>query len=164
MARRRPGPAIAADTAAPQPQARSLWWLQGLVCGAVVVLATPVALAGGVLLAPGFLGLAVDQQDGRPVARAMLLFGAAWCCLPLWHLWVSGHTLADALHLLADPSTLAGAWLAGGCGWLLAELVPLFLRVAFDLHARSRAATLRAERAGLESEWGIPPARDTQYQ
>jgi len=43
-------------------------------------------------------------------------------------------------------------------GWLLAQLAPVLLRLAFDGRAAASAARLRSERARFESEWDIPPA------
>src|ERR1041384_3722306 len=54
---------MAKDATQP-PRQRSFVWLQGLLCGALATLATPTALLLGVLLAPAFLAIALDQAAG----------------------------------------------------------------------------------------------------
>ena len=149
-----------ASTSPPSAAAppRSLSWLQGLVCGAVVALATPSALLGGVLLAPAILAAWLDREAGRPVARAVLVCTLAGAIHPLVRLWLGGHSMALATVLLRDPWTYIAPWGAGTAGWMLAELSPLALRAVLEIGAIVRAARLRLQRAQLEREWGIPPA------
>ncbi len=60
-----------------KPRQHSLVWLQGLLCGAMVTLATPTALLLGVLLGPALLATAAGSRagaaDGRAASRC-----AAW--------------------------------------------------------------------------------------
>ena len=51
-----------------QPRQHSLTWLQGLLCGAMVTLATPTALLLGVILGPALLAVLLDHEPGRPRA------------------------------------------------------------------------------------------------
>ncbi len=156
------GKAIPANTGPAKPLreadgSRSLIWLQGLLCGAVVTLATSYALLIGVMLAPAAIAYRLDRQHGRPVARAVMVFALAGSIQPLHELWRGGSGMAMALGLLGDVRTWLPAWAASGGGWLLAELAPIFVRIILDIAARSRAARLRAQRTRLEQEWGIPP-------
>jgi hypothetical protein len=132
-------------------------WIQALVWWSVAAVATPTALLGGVLLAPGLVGLATERTPGRPVARGMLLGGLAASVAPIRALWDDGHTIAGSLALALDPSTVGLAWSAAGAGWVLAHLAPVVIRVALDAGSLSRAARLRAARARLEEEWGFGP-------
>jgi len=133
-------------------------WLQGLVCGGVVTLATPSALLGGVLLMPALLAWRLDREAGRPVARAVLVCALAGAIHPLVRLWLGGHSLVLATLLLSDPRTYMAPWGAGAAGWMLAELSPLGLRMVLEFLAITRAARLRSQRAQLEREWGVLPA------
>ena len=54
---------------AAKPRQRSMIWLQGLLCGAMVTLATPTALLLGVLLGPALLAIAAGSR-ARAAARA----------------------------------------------------------------------------------------------
>ena len=152
MARAKPVKAPHADAATP----RSLVWLQGLLCGALVTLATPTALLAGALLAPAGLAYRLDHQPGRPVARVVLVCALAGTVHPLRTLWGGGHGMQLAVAMLGDVWVWIPAWAAAGGGWLLAELAPLGIRLALELTASARTARLRAQRSRLESEWGLP--------
>lgn len=133
-------------------------WLPGVACGALVTLATPTALLLGVLLVPSGLLFVLDRAEGKPTARAVLLFGLATAIAPVLALWSGGHTLANSLSLLSDPVTPAAAWAAQGAGWLLMELLPLGVRAVSEMQTAATLHRLRTERAALEQAWGIPPA------
>jgi hypothetical protein len=95
-----------------KPRQHSLVWLQGLLCGAMVTLATPTALLLGVLLCPAVLALVLDRQPGRPKARGVALFNMAAAVDPLRTLWMSGHSMSNASALLGDMRILGTAWSA----------------------------------------------------
>jgi hypothetical protein len=138
-----------------KPRQHSLVWLQGLLCGAMVTLATPTALLLGVLLGPTILALVLDGQPGRPKARGVALFNMAAAVDPLRTLWVSGHSMSNATALLGDMHVLATAWSAAAAGWLLAELAPIAVRAVLDVLSVARVARLRAERTRLMEDWGF---------
>lgn len=153
----RPGK-VGAAAAAPAAAARSgasMLWLQGLLCGAMVALAGPLALLLAALLAPAGLAAFFDQQSGKPMARCVLLFGLGACIGPVQRLWSSGQGLPQALALLAEPRVIAIAWGAAAGGWILSELAPLAVRLVWDASARSRIARLRARRERLAEAWGF---------
>jgi len=138
-----------------KPRQHSLVWLQGLLCGAMVTLATPTALLLGVLIGPTILALVLDRQPGRPKARGVALFNMAAAVDPLRTLWVSNHSLSNATALLGDRHILGTAWSAAAAGWLLAELAPIAVRVVLDVLSVARVARLRAERTRLMEDWGF---------
>jgi hypothetical protein len=140
-----------------KPRQHSLVWLQGLLCGAMVTLATPTALLLGVLLCPAVLALVLDRQPGRPKARGVALFNMAAAVDPLRTLWMSGHSMSNASALLGDMRILGTAWSAAAAGWLLAELAPIAVRAVLDVLSVARVARLRAERTRLAQEWGLGP-------
>ena len=148
-ARHGPGPAV---------------WLQGLVCGAIVALATPCAVMAGLLLAPGIGALLLDREPGRPAAKVVLLCGAAMAMSPLFALWESGQSVSGAITASADMMLLGGCWAAQGAGWLMVVLTPVFVRLALEAHAQATILRLRAERSRYEAEWGIPPAEPPNPQ
>jgi len=130
-------------------------WLQGLACGALLTLATPTALMAGVLLLPAVVVYLADDGEGRATLRAVLLFGLAGSLRPMLALWTGGHTVAIALSLLSDMAVPALAWSAQGAGWLLAQAIPVAIRVALDAQASVEIARIRAERAKLAQAWGL---------
>lgn len=148
----KPGPA-----AAKQRGAAGIW-LVGLICGAVIALATPYAVLAGVLLAPGLLLVLLDSQPGRPVAVPVLMIGAATIVRPVMALWAAGGQMDPALALAGDPRGVATSWAFQGLGWLVIELGPPLIRLALEGTAQARALRLRHVRAQIEAEWGIPPA------
>ena len=144
------------------PRQHSLVWLQGLTCGAVVTLTPGVALLLGVLLAPGVIALLLDREPGRPMARAVLLLGLATCVMPVETWWSNGQTIRATIGVLSGIQVIGTAWSAAAAGWLLAELAPLVSRLVLDAMARSRIATLQAERAALVEAWGVQGTDDNR--
>ena len=162
---KRPAGKVANKAAAvppPPPRQRSLVWLQGLLCGAVVTLAPSTALLLGVLLGPALLALILDRQSGRPRARSIALCSMAASVDPLRALWASDHSISAASALLGNLSIVAAAWSAGAAGWLLAEIAPLGVRAALEAISLTRAARLRAARVQLMEEWGFDPNGNDQ--
>ncbi len=150
MAATPPGPAPAAAPTSGQ----ALIWAQGLACGGMVALAPAASLLVALLLAPGLLALALDRGPGRPIARAMLLCGAAPCVAPIMRVWDKGGGEA-ALALVTDPASLCGAWGAAAAGWLALTLLPVGVKLILDARSLSQAARLRAERDRLIRDWGL---------
>ncbi len=140
---------------AKQPRQHSLIWLQGLLCGALVTLATPTALLLGVLLGPALVAVALDREAGRPRARSIVLCSMAAAVGPLRTLWTTGHSMATATALLGNFQVLGTAWIAAAAGWLFAEVTPIAVRGVLETLSMARAARLRVERARLAEDWGL---------
>jgi hypothetical protein len=157
-------------TKTPKPQAaregaakaggRSLVWLQGLMCGALAAFAPGTATLFGILLGPAIVALLLDRAPGRPAARAMLLFGLSGSVFPAMALWNAGNGVDAAFAVATDPHTLAIAWSAAGAGWLLAELLPIAVRLALDSASLARQVRLRAMRNRCAAEWGFENLTD----
>ena len=141
---------------------RSLLWLQGLLCGGLVTLATPTALLVGVLFLPAIIAITMDRQPGKPIARSVALFGFCGIVGPVISLWLAGHTIPIASTLAMDMNNVLLAWGAAATGWVLAELSPIAVRAVLEALALSRAARLRAERVRYEAEWGFNPAPEEE--
>lgn len=133
----------------------STFWLQGMMCGALVAFASPFALLFGVLMAPAVAAMLTDREPGRPVGRAVFLAGAAASVAPAWHLWWAGGTMAEALDMLADVSTLAVAWLLGATAWALCQVLPMITMVVWNWREAARARGLLEELKSLREEWGL---------
>ena len=135
----------------------SFLWLQGLVCGAVLAFATPVALLVCVLMAPGAAASVFDTAPQRAMTRAVCLGCLAFTLGPVWRLILDGSGMTKAVDLALDPAIIGPAWLAGACGWALCELLPVVLRSLADARAASRIAALQNEEAELKEQWDIKP-------
>lgn len=140
--------------AKPAPRPGKGQWLPALACGLVILFARPTAMLLLIFLLPSAMALVSDRSPGRPVARAVLLFGLAAACHPLDILWRSGHRMEDAMALATDLPTIATAWAAQAGGWLLTQLLPIVMTAALEAQARAEAARLAKRRADLLEEWG----------
>ncbi len=138
-----------------QARGGAFGWLGGMICGAVLAFAAPVALLAGVLLAPALVAAVLDTTQGRPVARTVALAGTSLTLGPVWRLLLTDRSLASALEILADPVVPLLAWLAGACGWAACELLPVVLRAAADMRAAAQLAGLQAEAAALREGWDL---------
>jgi hypothetical protein len=148
------GPGAAYPGAAPG-KSNALMWIQGLLCGGLVAMLPPTALLLGVLLGPALLGLFLDSQPGKPIARSVLLCSLAASVKPVRMLWAAGHSMAASMALATDADIIGTAWAAAAAGWLLAELTPIGVRVVLEAMSLRQAARLRAVRAALAEEWGL---------
>ncbi len=131
-----------------------MWgWLLAFAFAALLLTAPGAGMMVATLMLPGALALKLDQEPGKPVARAMLTCGFAGAVRPI--IAVSHHDAsADiASGLLADPSVIRDAWAAAAAGWLLTQLVPLGVRLWLDSVALTRAASLRVARERIRSAW-----------
>lgn len=131
-------------------------WLQGVACGVLLIVAAPTALLGAALLLPTLLAMLAENQPGRPVARAVLLFGLAGACAPFNLLWHGSHRLADAMLIAADIRVLAVAWSAQAAGWLLSQALPLLMAAFIEAKTRITIARLQKRREQLWEEWDAP--------
>ena len=134
---------------------RSLVWLSGLACGALVAVAPGIAVLAAGLLAPGLAALKLDRTPGRPVARTVLTCGLAGCVQPVITLWNTGQSLETALVILGDPLTTGIAWSAAAAGWLMTELAPLGVRAVLEAGALTRATRLRVLHGRIAEAWGV---------
>ncbi len=140
-----------AKAAAASP--RSWLWLQGAVCGGLVVLAPGTAVLLGTLLLAAVAMAVVETTPGRPIARSMLLMGAATALSPLLALWEQGGSFAAAIDVLSNPLVPLWSWTGSGSAWLVGqtwEVVSTFIMQAADDHSSRR---LKEERSKLVDEW-----------
>ena len=127
--------------------------MQGLACGACVAVAPAACGFLAALLAPAILALLVERTPGRPVARGVLLCGAAASVGPLMTVWHMG--MGTGYAILSDPGVLGAAWGACAGGWVMSQLLPIGIRGVLEATSLSRAAALRAEREKLLKAWGL---------
>ncbi len=144
---------MARKTAVAKDKGRGIVWMQGLACGTCVAVAPAACGLLAVLLAPAILALLFERTPGRPIARAVLLCGAAACVGPLMTMWQAGPGTGFAL--LSDPGVVGTAWAACAGGWLLSQLLPIGIRGVLEAASLSRAVRLRAERERLAKAWGL---------
>lgn len=139
-------------TAAPAPRNRVVW-LQGMACGAVLMMATPSALLAMILLLPSLAAAIADPAPGRPSTRAVILFGLAAASPAFAALWRGGHDVARALSLATEVTVLARCWSVQAAAWLLTQILPLLFRLALEANASRQTAQLERLRQAHEAEW-----------
>lgn len=129
--------------------------LLGIAGGGLIALSPDIALPFALLLLPGILGLVLDRSPGCGVARAMLLFQAAASVHPALDAWYRCAGIDGCMTFLMDGPMVLRVWLAAGAGWLLAQTIPLALKVLEDYRLAKHRAHLQAKRQALVEEWGL---------
>lgn len=146
-----------AQTAASSRQGSRLW-VQGLACGALLTFAAPTVLVLVVMLAPAVICLLADASPDRGLLRAVTIACAAASIGPVWHLWMAGDRLEQALATLSDPLIPLLAWGAGASAWALCQIVPVLLRSSWDLRSTAKIRSLENELKAFEEDWELETA------
>ena len=150
------GSTTIAKAAAPENGSRgSTMWIQGLACGACLAFAAPTVLLVSVLLAPALICFLVYSGAERGILRAVAMSCAAASLSPVWHLWLSGDHLEQAVSSMSEPFVLLLAWGAGASAWALCQVIPVILSGSWDMRSAARIRTLEAELKALHEEWVI---------
>ncbi len=129
--------------------------LLGLASGGLIALSPDIALPLTVLLLPGLLALVLDRSRAWGVARAILLFQAASCVHPVLDAWHRCSGVDDCMIYLAAWPTVLRVWLAGATAWVIAQILPLGLKVLGDYRLQYRRSALKNRRDELAAEWGF---------
>lgn len=132
---------------------RHLPMIQGVAIGVLAIMATPSAVLCLALLMPTLLTMVADGLPGRPVGRAVLLFGLAGACGPAVALWRSNRGLDGAIALATDPHTLALSWALQAAGWLVAQSLPLAIGYYQEAMARLEIGELERRREKTAAQW-----------
>lgn len=129
--------------------------LLGLAGGGVIAMSPDIALPLMLLLLPGLIYLALDHSPGWATARAILLFQAAACIRPVTGAWYQCSGTDSCMALLGTPAAVMKVWLVGGVGWLIAQLLPIGLRLLNDWRLKRYRVSLEQRRTTLSAEWGL---------
>jgi hypothetical protein len=129
--------------------------LLALAGGGLIALSPDIALPMAVLLLPGLLALLLDRTPGCGLARAILLFQAAACVHPVMDAWYRCAGIDGCMSYLAEWPTVLRAWLAAGGAWVMAQVLPLGLKVLDDYRLAYRRSVLATRREALADEWGL---------
>jgi hypothetical protein len=121
--------------------------------GTLAATASGVDVAAIVLLAPAGLALLMERVPGRPMGRAMALFGGAAALPGLLTLWNSGAGMAAGWTHVLDPMVVARCWAAQAAAWLLCEAIPILLILRAEQAGRRDLERLRRERLELAEQW-----------
>ena len=129
--------------------------LLGLAAGGLIALSPDIALPMAVLLLPGLFALIVDRSPGWGVARAILLFQGVACVHPVMDAWYRCSGIDGCMTYLTEWPTVLWVWLAAAAAWVLAQTLPLGIKLLDDYRMRYRRGVLAARREALVAEWGL---------
>jgi hypothetical protein len=131
----------------------------GLSGGCMIALAPDIAMPLVVLMLPGLVALLIDSRPGLTLARAMLLFQAAACADPVADAWFRCAGIHGCLDYLSAPLTVARAWTAGAAAFVLAQVMPIVLKIVEDYRLRDKRSRLEERRKELVADWGLEDKR-----
>ncbi len=152
--------------AASKPRTRSdgrhgsALWIQGLACGACLTFAAPTALLISILLAPALICLLASPGVNRGLLRSVSVACAAASLSPVWHLWLAGDRFDQALAALSEPFVLLIAWGAGASAWALCQVIPIVLRVSWDVRSTAQLRAIEFELKKLHEDWLLEVASE----
>lgn len=132
----------------------ALFWLKGMVCGAVLMISPAALIVAVMLFAPLVVIVLTESGSSRYTSRTAALFGLAASLPMIAQFWSSGATVAAAFAILHDPHSLFRGWIAIGGAWLLLELISIGVRLGLEISARVTEQRQRAEIETLLAEWG----------
>jgi hypothetical protein len=127
----------------------------GLACGGAIAVAPDIAAAIIVLQLPGILALLLDPSPGRAIGKTMLLCQTAASIRPIVSIWFQCDGLRACVGLATDTRTMLTVLLAAAGGFVLAQALPLVLKLLDDARIKVRRAHLIAERQKLVEEWEL---------
>ena len=130
-----------------------------LAGGGLIALSPDIALPLVVLLLPGLLALLLDRTPGCGIARAVLLFQGAASVHPVMDAWYRCVGIDGCMSYLAEWPTVLRVWLAGAGALVVAQILPLGLKLLDDHRMHHRRAVLADRRAALAAEWGLEDDR-----
>jgi hypothetical protein len=132
-----------------------LFLLLALGAGALIALASDLAIPVVILLLPGLVTLLLDRSAGLTLARAVLVFQAIAAVGPVHQAYYACSGLHACLTQVCRPMTVVTVWLAAAGAWALSEMVPIGLHMLDDVRLRARRAELLRQRTTLVAEWGL---------
>jgi hypothetical protein len=125
----------------------------GLACGGAIAVAPDIAAAALVLQIPGAVALLLDPSPGRAIGKTMLLCQGAASVRPVVSIWFQCDQIRACVAMAIQRTTVLTVLLAAAGGFVLAQALPLVLKVLDDARIKIRAEHLVAERKRLVAEW-----------
>jgi hypothetical protein len=127
----------------------------GLGVGALIALSPDIAIPLIVLMLPGIVALLIDPAPGAARARALLLFQGAACINPVSNAWYRCSGIDSCIKYLCGPTTVMTVWLAAAAAWMIAQTLPIALKLLDDHRLKKHRADLLERRKALVTEWGL---------
>jgi hypothetical protein len=127
----------------------------GLACGSAMAVAPDIAAAALVLQIPGAVALLLDPSPGRAIGKTMLLCQGAASVRPIESIWFQCDHIRVCVAMATQQSNVLTVLLAAAGGFVLAQALPLMLKVLDDARIKIRAEHLAAQRQKLVAEWEL---------
>jgi hypothetical protein len=120
-----------------------------------VAVAPDVSAAALVLQIPGAVALLLDPSPGRAIGKTMLLCQGAASVRPIESIWFQCDHIRVCVAMATQQSNVLTVLLAAAGGFVLAQALPLMLKVLDDARIKIRAEHLAAQRQKLVAEWEL---------
>ena len=121
----------------------------------------PTALLLTFALLPALCACLVANSQGYYPAMSIgsLSFAGAWPFL--LKLWLSGHSVANAMQFIVNPSTWLIIYGAAALGWAMCQWFPIFVSSFMSMFSARRLKDLEQKQKLLIEEWGEEVANPT---
>jgi hypothetical protein len=123
-----------------------------LAIGAVMLLPTTLIVVTGVI--PMAVAFFVDSSKERMLGPTVTFLNFAGLLPLLVKLWQQGHTVDNALSILAAPHMMLLILIPSSVGWLLYNYVPVMVSGIVRRKAEARIRALERDQEKLVEEWG----------
>jgi hypothetical protein len=149
------GPSAAKGSALSRMGSAMLLLIVGLACGGAIAVAPDIAAAVMVLQIPGAAALLLDPSPGRAIGKTMLLCQGAATVHPIVTIWYQCDQIRACVALATQRTTVLTILLAAAAGFVLAQALPLVLKLLDDARLKIRCEHLAVERQQLVGEWEL---------
>lgn len=152
----------ASPASAPEKKKPSMPWpvkfaIFSLLVAGFVFAPTSIVIIGCLL--PTIVAAIVDRDPQKTMwmtVGACNLAGAVPMCFELWK---TGHTVGNAISLLASPAGLAVAYGGAAVGWLIYTYVAAFVATMIVMQKNSRLKDIDKRLKELIKKWGEDVAK-----
>jgi len=125
-----------------------------IALGALGIFAFPSFLIVILGMAPTLVGLFASQRPDRTRIQAVAAFNMSGVVLFLVPLWMDGHTMQNAIHILSSVYSWAVMYSAAAMGFAVLWLGPQSTALVLNALAIGRRGKLDSIRSELIEEWG----------
>lgn len=114
----------------------------------------PTALLLTFALLPALCACLVAHRQGYYLAISIgsLSFAGTWPFL--LKLWLSGHSIANAMQIILNPNTWLIIYGAAALGWAMCQWFPLFVSSFMSMFSAHRVKDLQHKQKKIIDEWG----------
>jgi len=125
-----------------------------LALGALGIFAFPTFLIVILGMTPTLVGLFASQRPDRTKIQTVAAFNMSGVILFLVPLWMDGHTMDNAIHVLSNVYSWAVMYSAAAMGFAVLWLGPQIAALILNALAIGRRGKLDSIRSELIEEWG----------